>query len=230
MENKGKTEAPGAAQAGTNARRKRKYSEAAKSYKRELAKKGSDILRKYKNGKGSLERRIVSDELFWRQRYNDYAAYNKSIGLSDDGKAKDSSDVPRPTSAWLFNTIINKHADIMDSYPSAVCLPRERSDEETAKILTSVIPVILERCDFEKTYSDNAYYKIKHGTCAYGVFSDSKLENGLGDITVKQEDLINLFWEPGISDIQQSKNVFCVTLCDKDDIKSSYPESGFDGG
>lgn len=185
-----------------------------------ICSRGLDLLQKYKNGKASLDKRIVDDELFWRMRHHDLGAEKKSK----------SSDVPLPTSAWLFNTIINKHADLMDSYPSAVCLPRERSDEDAAKTLTSIIPVIMERCGFNKVYSDNAYYKIKHGTSAYGVFWDSTLENGLGDISIKSVDLLNLFWEPGISDIQKSKNLFCVSLAEEEDIKAAYPDSGFESG
>ena len=195
--------------------------------KKTLAARGIELLKKYKDAKSSLEQRIIADELFWRQRYNDFVAGNETLS---NGEAKRHSDIPRPTSAWLFNAVINKHADLMDSYPSAVCLPRERSDEDAAKMLSSIIPVIMQRCGFEKTYSDNSYYKIKHGTCAYGVFWDSTLENGFGDISIKPVDLLNLFWEPGISELEQSKNVFCVTLCDMDDIKSAYPDSGFKGG
>ncbi len=48
-----------------------------------------------------------------------------------------------PSSAWLFNAILNKHADAMDNYPEPVVLPRERSDEESAKTLSSILPVVL---------------------------------------------------------------------------------------
>ena len=43
------------------------------------------------------------------------------------------------SSAWLFNAILNKHADAMDNYPEPVVLPRERSDEESAKVLSSCL-------------------------------------------------------------------------------------------
>lgn len=33
-----------------------------------------------------------------------------------------------PTSAWLFNAIVSKHADAMDSFPEAVILPRSEAD------------------------------------------------------------------------------------------------------
>ena len=95
-------------------------------------------LQTYKSGKKSLEDKIVNEEKFWKGRHWD-AVQRK------DGQTT------APTSAWMFNSIVNKHADAMDSYPEAICLPREASDEENAKILTSAIPVTLERNDFKKT-------------------------------------------------------------------------------
>ena len=70
---------------------------------------------------------------------------------------------PRPTSAWLFNTLMNKHADASDSYPLPAVLPREEKDSSSARMLSDILPAIMERCDFEQTYSDNWWEKLKHG-------------------------------------------------------------------
>ena len=105
-------------------------------------------------------------------------------------------------------------------------MPREQSDKGSAKILTSVIPVVMEYNDFEQVYSDNWWEKLKHGTAAYGVFWDTKKENGLGDISIQQIDLLRLFWEPGITDIQKSRNLFIVDLVDEDILNDQYPQFG----
>ena len=112
----------------------------------------------------------------------------------------------------------------MDNYPEPVVLPRERSDEESAKVLSSVLPVILEYNDYEQTYSDNWWEKLKHGTAAYGVFWNSAKENGLGDVDIREIDLLKLFWEPGVTDIQKSRNLFIVDLVDEDLLEQQYPE------
>lgn len=91
-------------------------------------------------------------------------------------------------------------------------------------MLSSVLPVILERNGFEQTYSDVWWYKLKSGTGVYGVFWNPRLENGLGDIDIRKLDLLNLFWEPGISDIQQSRNLFSVELMDNRTLESRYPQ------
>lgn len=186
---------------------------------REEIMKAAETLQRYKNAKASLERRIIEDEEFWKLRHWDYLRRKKDK----------SGDAMQPVSAWLFNSLINKHADIMDNYPEVHCLPREESDQQDATALSSIIPVVLSRNEFEKTYSDAAWYKIKHGTSCFGAFWNKDLENGLGDIDIRDIDLLNIFWEPGITDIQDSKNLFIVDLVDDDTLKELYPDKKIRG-
>ena len=120
---------------------------------------------------------------------------------------------------------MNKHADASDHYPKPNVLAREESDRESAEMLSQILPVIMERCDFEQTYSDNWWEKLKHGTAAYGVFWNPTLENGLGDIDIKAIDLLNIFWEPGVTDIQQSSRLFIVNLWDIEAVEKAYPDT-----
>ena len=187
--------------------------------------RGIDILTKYKDGKSNLESRIVNDELWWELRHWEGIGQSKAKRVDRSGKeVKSTPPQPKPTSAWLFNTIQNKHADAMDNYPEPVVLPREESDEQSAKTLSQILPVVQEYNHFEQVYSDNWWEKLKHGTAAYGVFWDSQKDNGLGDIEIRNIDLLNLFWEPGITDIQKSRNLFIVDLVDNDLLEKEYPE------
>lgn len=111
----------------------------------------------------------------------------------------------------------------MDNYPEIVCLPREANDSAEADSLTDILPVILEQNNFEQTYSDLWWYKLKTGCGVYGIFWDSNKLNGLGDISINQVDLLNLFWEPGITDIQKSPNLFYVSLEDNEVLLRKYP-------
>ena len=173
-----------------------------------------DTLTRYKQGKANLEKRIVEDELWWELRHWEVIRRSR----------RDAAVHPDPSSAWLFNAILNKHADAMDNFPEPIVLPREMSDEASAKTLTSVLPVVLEYNEFEQVYSDDWWDKLKHGTAPYGVFWDPEAENGLGDIAVRDLDLLRLFWEPGITDIQDSRNLFIVDLVDEDLLEQRYPE------
>ncbi len=184
---------------------------------------GVTILQDYKAGKAALERRIVENERWYKLRHWDVVRQGYNVGGSTvNTDAKPMGDV-EPTSAWLFNSLANKHADIMDNYPEPNVLPREQADEGDAKNLSDILPVILERNEFDETYSDAAWYKLKQGTIPYGVFWDQDKENGLGDISIQKLDLLNLFWKPGITDIQKSPNFFNVSPVDFEVLKSDYP-------
>lgn len=178
---------------------------------KEQIQKANLTLQKYKEGKANLEQRIVDNEQWYKIRHWECM------------RKKDTTEV-QPSSAWLFNCIANKHADAMDNFPSPNILPREEGDKGEAEMLTSIIPVILDQCDFEETYSDVMNYKLKMGTGVYGVFWDKSKMNGLGDVSIRKIDLINLFWESGIMDIQKSRNLFHVELADNDLLISSYPQ------
>ena len=187
--------------------------------------RGIDLLTKYKDGKSNLENRIVNDELWWELRHWEGIGQSRAKRVDKSGKEVASTPPePKPSSAWLFNTIQNKHADAMDNYPEPVVLPREKSDEQSAKTLSQILPVVQEYNHFEQVYSDNWWEKLKHGTAVYGIFWDPQKDNGLGDIEIRDIDLLKLFWEPGITDIQKSRNLFIVDLVDNDLLDSEYPQ------
>lgn len=182
--------------------------------KNEIA-KAAEILGRYKNGKANLEERIVQDEMWWELRHWD--------AIRKGSKVNGQEVKAEPASGWLFNAIINKHADAMDNYPEPVVLPREASDEQSARILSSILPVIMEYNDFEEVYNNNWWEKLKHGTAVYGIFWNSEKENGLGDIDIKAIDMLKVFWEPGITNVQKSRNLFVVELVDEDLLEQQYP-------
>ena len=177
---------------------------------KEAVQKAMLTLNKYKEGKANLEKRIVDNEQWYKIRHWECM--------------RDKKEDVQPTSAWLFNCIANKHADAMDNFPSPNILPREEGDKAEAEMLTSIVPVILEQCEFEETYSEVQNYKLKTGTGVYGVFWDKSKLNGLGDISIRKIDIINLFWESGIMDIQKSRNLFHVELMDNDLLIEAYPQ------
>lgn len=174
--------------------------------------KAWDTLLKYKAGKARLEARIIEDEQWWKIRHWEWM---QEKGAKNDMKT---------ASAWLFNVIISKHADGIQSIPEANVLPREESDKQTAKTLSSIIPCVLEQNEFEEVYSDVLWQKLKGGTGAYGIFWDSSKLNGLGDIAIRRVNLLHLFWEPGVKNIQESQNIFHVEPVDKERLKQQYPQ------
>lgn len=166
---------------------------------------------KYKEKKKKLENKYMDYEKFWQLEHWDV--------INSDPENKRI----KPKSAWLVNTILNKHADAMDNYPEPNILPRAKDDEATAKALSKVIPAILEQNDYQKTYSDCEWDKNKFGTSVTGIFWNNDLNNGLGDIDIKCIDIMSLFWKSGINNIQDSPNVFVVSYMDNDELKARYP-------
>ena len=173
----------------------------------------TEILRRYKQGKASVERRVIAAENWWKLR-NEYEEAKETHPGPMDFQAK---------SGWLHNVIVSKHADAMEAYPEANILPREKSDRSEAQMLTAIVPCVLEQNKFEKVYSDNTWQKLKTGTGVYKVTWDADKLGGLGDVRIERVDLLNLFWEPGITDIQASKHLFFTYLEDKEELVSRYP-------
>lgn len=173
------------------------------------------ILQKYKAGKAKTERRITESENWWKLRNNAVESGSSTVVREAGYKS---------TSGWLHNVIVNKHADMMDAYPEPNILPREEADRAEARILSSIVPCVLEQNNFEYTYNDVCWAKDKTGTGVYKVIWDTQKLNGLGDIVVTKCNLLNLYWEPGLTDIQRSRYVFSTELVDDDLLEEMYPE------
>ena len=174
--------------------------------------RAEQILQKYKVGKAALDQRLVDNELWFRMGH--WKNYQNPMM---EGK-------PQPSSGWLFNSIANKHADAMDNYPAPNVLPRAPDDEQTARVLSSVLPVVLEQADYEQVYSDTWWRKLKQGTGVKGVFWDSEQRGGVGEIAIRPMNLLMLYWEPGVDDIQASPNFFSLSLEDTDQLTERWPQ------
>lgn len=173
---------------------------------RDVIAKARKKLDDFKGKKALLDRRIVDNEEWFRLKH---------------WRNGTERDIKRNT-GWLFSAIDNKHADYLDNFPEVHVLPREQSDEQAAADLNAVIPVILKRNGFKAVYSATAYDKLKFGTGIQHVFWDTSLENGLGDVAIERVDPLNIFWEPGIEDIQDSSDIFLVELWDNEAILAAF--------
>ena len=167
--------------------------------------KASEILRKYKEGKARLEQKIIANEQFWKLR-------------------QWNGDGDKPATAWLWSCIQSRYSDAMDSYPTCNFQPRQSDDKAEAIKLSAIVPVILEHNRYEDVYSDVVWYTLKHGGSIQGIFWDGSKHNGLGDVAVKKIDFINFFWEPGITDIQESQNIFNTELVANNILEQRYPQ------
>ncbi len=166
---------------------------------------------KYKTGKKNLEERVKNAEQFWKMRHWE------SIRESIPGEIE-------PASGWITNSILSKHSDAMDAYPEAVMLAREPNDQKEAKLLSDIIPVVMEQAGFKQAWNDEWWDKLKGGTGIYSVVWDKTKLNGLGDIAIKVVDILNVYWKPGISHIQDSPYLFYVHLEEEKALRELHPQ------
>ena len=192
----------------------------------EQLRKAQHTLKKYQDGKANFDNKLISNEDWWKMNhFRDFK--HVKYTRDENGKIVVNSDHPRMVkqSAWMFNSIMNKHADCMDNFPDPVIMARAKDDEQVAKTLSSIVPVVLDNCQFEKTYSDNTWDKLGFGASVYGVTWNSDAENGLGDIEISPVDILNMYWEPGIQELQESQNIFVLSLVDKTILNEAYPQT-----
>lgn len=179
--------------------------------------KWNTILEKYRSGKSRLEHRIVNAENWWRQR-NEFTEERRK---TDGG---DQDDSFQSKSAWLFNVLASKHADYHEAFPTLNFLARAEDDKSEAMMLSKIIPAVLKQNHFQETYDLVGWQKIKTGTGVYKVVWDRNKLNGLGDVSVARRSLLNVFWEPGITNIQDSRYFFDVEMVDIETLKDEYPD------
>ena len=178
--------------------------------------KARRVLQEYKDGKHSLEKRVIASEEWYRMR-----SWEE---MEREGHPTGNENDARPRSAWLFNVLMGKQADLIEAYPEPILLPRVEDDKPESMVLTKIVPLVMEQNGFEQTFSDNGWKKLRTGTGVYGVFWDKSKHNGLGDALVKKADLLNLFWEPGIEDIQDSRNFFHASVVNNESLEEEYPQ------
>lgn len=173
--------------------------------------KANQTLREYMAGKARLDSRIIEDDQWWRQRHWNVIREQGTTQL-------------KTKSAWLVNVVLSKHADAMDATPEANCLPRAEDDKEEARRLSKILPVVMDEAEFTDAWEETWWRKLKCGTGVYGVFWDKSKHNGLGDVAIRAVDPLKLYWEPGVTRLQDSRNLFLLELVDNEVLEEQYPE------
>lgn len=168
-----------------------------------------------------------------RDSFDRYTEYKRPLDdkIVEDNKwfysqlrYSDSGDRLQPSTSFVFNAIANKHADAMDNFPEVSVLARTQNDEPEAKALSEIVPLQLDISGFKNVYCRNWWSKLKNGAAVYGVFFDNQANNGIGDIKITNVDLLNIFWEPYITDIQKSEFIFSVDFISTKQLKRIYPK------
>jgi hypothetical protein len=167
-------------------------------------------LNDYKAKKQNFDKRVIDNEEWWKMRH-----WNSIRSEKQDTE---------PTSAWLFNSIMNKLADYSDSFPEPHIRARSADDVNEAERIKNILPMICEVNDYENTYMETCLSKIKNGTGITGVFWNREKD----EIDIQPIDVLSIFWQPGVKNIQASRNVFTLELVDNDILREKYPDVKLD--
>ena len=167
-------------------------------------------LNDYKAKKQNFDKRVIDNEEWWKMRH-----WNSIRSEKQDTE---------PTSAWLFNSIMNKLADYSDSFPEPHIRARSADDVNEAERIKNILPMICEVNDYENTYMETCLSKIKNGTGITGVFWNMEKD----EIDIQPIDVLSIFWQPGVKNIQASRNVFTLELVDNDILREKYPDVKLD--
>ena len=162
-----------------------------------------------------MDRRIINAQDWWKIR--------NWLQIENARGTKGATEIKSAT-AWLWCCIVGKHAEAMDAFPEPIILPRMQEDKAEAQMLSDIIPVVLNMNGFEEEYSKAMWQKFQDGTGGYHIGWDTSKLGGIGDISIRNINLLNLYWEPGVEDIQESQNVFYVQIVDTKQLEQQYPQ------
>lgn len=131
---------------------------------------------------------------------------------------KNNATVPK--TAYILSAVENKYADYLDNLPAPNFLAREDSDEETARVLSKIVPAQLDMSGFREAYKRAARQKLICGTGIYGIFYDRAEQ----EIVIKSLDIMNIFCDMNVTDVQKSQFLFITDIIDNEILKETYPE------
>ena len=202
---------------GTGAQRSDpvKYAQPQAPVDEKRLKQATQRLKDYMSAKSPIDKRIIHAQEWWRQR--NWKEIDRERGTKGSQPRKSAT-------AWLKTSIIGKHSDYMEAYPEPIFLARNQEDEAEAQHLSEIVPVILKKIDFEETYSKVGWQKNIEGTGIYGITWDGQADNGMGEISIRRINALNIFATPGIEDIQDADNVFCTRMEDNVKLLAMYPQ------
>ena len=175
--------------------------------KSEFIDKAKRSLARYEADKQPLVDRIRDNISVYRQEYA--CMYNEKKNTTE------------PKAAFILSAVETKKADFSDNYPVPNLLPREPSDEDAARILSQVVPTILDSTEFKKVYKEHSLQKIKKGTGIYGIFYNQAREK----MEICELDLLSVYCDMHVRDVQDSEFLFIVEYVSNGLLREKYPHA-----
>lgn len=160
----------------------------------------------YKAEKEPLMQRIRDNEKFYRDGYTRLSGLLKKA--------------PMINTPLVFSSIENACATASENFPDINILEREPDGSDAADLLSKLIPVELDYCDFKGIYKNNFRTKCKFGTSVYGIFYNEAADN----VDIRSIDIQNIYCDMHVPDVQDSRFLFITAAVDNAYLKEVYPE------
>lgn len=173
---------------------------------REFIADALDAFEQYKSDKQAIIARIRDDE----RLYNSWFTKRSDVLRNE----------PIDEAPFIFSAIENAVADASENYPSPNILERTAPGAAAAEKLSKIIPVCLEMNSFKKKWKEIIRNKLKLGTGIFGVFYNEQR----GEIDIRRCDILDVYCDVHLEDIQDSPFFFCVSAVDNALLRSAYPE------
>lgn len=182
-----------------------KYSYAGK-ISEQLKAEALEEYKKYLSDKAAVVSRIRDNEAYWRELY--------------ENDVKNLKSKMKCNTSFIFSAIENACAISSENYPVANLIEREPDGEESASVLSKLISAEMDSSGFKDKYKNATRNKLKYGTAVFGVFYNDRT----GSVDIKEIDILDVFVDMNISDIQDSRFLFISAAVDNDVLKAEYPE------
>lgn len=113
---------------------------------------------------------------------------------------------------------------ITDNSPTIVVVPRDPSDDMIANVIGKVIEWLWEYCGLDMMLPKTMLNALIFGNGFWKVMWDPNARAGLGDISVKNVDPVNIFFNPEATTVDDATEIVHVEQMPLSWIKAMYPE------
>ena len=156
----------------------------------------TQTLQRYKAGKAALDRRLVDNELWFRMGH--WKNYQNPMMPARRSPAVDGCSTASPTSTPMPWTTTR----------NPMCCPVQRTMRQPRGLFPACCRWCWNRQITSRCTRLLVAQAASRGTGVTGVFWDPAARGGVGDIAVRAMNLLMLYWEPGVADIQDSPEFF----------------------
>ena len=161
----------------------------------------------YESSEDEHKELVVKIDGYFKESAGQKKGFEKDLRQYEkfhDGKQWEFSDGIRPVKNHIFKVIEGQLPILTSGQPSVDVIPTEEAGFDKAKMLSSALAWVFEKQSLQLKNGQMFRSLLKTGTAFLYVDFDPDLENGLGDVTIKELNWKHCFPDPNCSDIESA--------------------------